>query len=433
MTTTLGDAPGTRPPTVDDVVRELHELKKREGITAPKVRSGGAMLQRLRISEDEHERRRSQGVDLAMATVEALKCVVHSYRRSSVTGSGIADQRWVILNHELNLDGAFMLNLGERQKLLYAPAVEPGEDVPRLGEKQYYSRAQAVIGSFAVHVLTLQKSLCWAPGEWEAKEAARIARLPEPARVSAIFDALMIAAALHQDPAASSRTVGVALPELLAAVQEFPAKQRNDATHLFFAAISAVGSALYNTAAREYMKTDDRLVLPWELFKHLVFTSQWLTDGDYAFVAKRCQSELHSDVSNWPQWLPYDLQKLLDGRNEVFFDSDEGRTTQLFMRAFEESLHLLALLTQRVDSLRLWDVADTNGNFVVITLVHDEKRPGIEALLTPPADDENPDAKTRTVDLQGDNAGTPHHPTTSDPSAAPDPKQDPSAKEDGNR
>ena len=100
-----------------EVVAALRKLSASEGITWQKIEDTreGACLRQLQISQDEFNRTRDVGVNLAMATVAALTCVRQLPQWGSV--SRLAQQRQLdlILDHEFNLSGNFGSNLTGRR------------------------------------------------------------------------------------------------------------------------------------------------------------------------------------------------------------------------------------------------------------------------------------------------------------------------------
>ncbi len=385
MTTTLGDTSGTRPPVFNDLLRELQELKKREGITPAKVRRDGANLQRLPISRDEYARTQHHGVDLAIATVEALKCVVNSYRTAHPVPGEAFDQRWVVLNHELNLEAAFHFNLGDRQ--LRARA-----DLGDLGEKQYESRSSAIIEAFAVKLLQLVRSLCWTPGEWEANEAARINKLPESLRERAIFAALMCSAATFNDRAAPTPRLGDMLPNLS---QSLPsAKGRKyplpKTRQLFFDAVVAVGRQVYDpsiSTITDVLRSSQPLLLPFDVIIKLVTASRWPTNSDYAYAAEAAD-QLLRDAGYVPVWFPprYRKDLFLDGKR--FFNYQDTAANDLFMDGLEQTARLLARIVVRIDRYGLWRITDYGAKGIGIDVDYDAvMKIGIAAFIDPDGSD----------------------------------------------
>jgi hypothetical protein len=357
-TTALDDASGTLPPptTMPEVVAALRKLSASEGITWQKVqdKEEATHLRQLRISQDEFNRTSNLGVNLAVATVAALTCVVEGYRNGDHPYREWSNNvNWIILNHELNLSGNLGFNLTRRRTdaRMWMNSMSP---------ELYERTSKSALGLFALKIIELRRSLCWHPGELEAVETTRILGLrDEREKYEAINYLFMNGKDAYLDKYVTASALSGALPALVESLQGAGFDLSHE-PQMLAAIVQSVGWNLYDTFAQVYLKTvlsreEGGLILPWQHLKRLVAFETRLTDQDYSAIAQSCDDMLLSKDGGWPFWVSDIYLRPLQKTGHLFvFDSRFHHPSAKFWEALDRSLLILAQLLVRVDRAHGW-------------------------------------------------------------------------------
>ncbi|AGB22145.1 hypothetical protein Mycsm_01752 [Mycobacterium sp. JS623] len=344
------------PPTLAEVWFELEELKKREGITPSKVRKAGPTLQRLWISQDEYRRRRGVGVDLAVATVEALKCVVAQYRSSEVARGGYESQNWLILYHELNLDGDFGFGLTERR-------LAARDRLNGMSEAMYARRSKATLEMFAFKVTTLTRSLCWLDGELEAVETTNILKLSNVEKIHRINFLFMYGKDAYFDKFVTAHVLSATMPNLVEALQQIGVPVTDQPGEILKAVVRAVGGLFYDQYAqlfdRELLHTGG-LIFPWDRLHRWIAFDRWLGAKYYVSLAASSDTFLRGLTTWGPLRVSDDHVKQLRMTGKLFFDLQEGEPTDVFWKTLDRSLVILAQLMVEIDNADIWTASSSD-------------------------------------------------------------------------
>ncbi|BBX63219.1 hypothetical protein MSAS_23930 [Mycobacterium saskatchewanense] len=350
-TTTPDDAPLQLPPTPEAVKSELYALRRNEGVTPRKIADSGDNLKRLPISQDEHHRTGAVEGRLPVATIDALKCVVNSYKWQHIKPGEVQNVSWIILWNELNLDQSLGFHLDGRQKKAH---MEMGST----GPKDYKNRSDAVYTLFADQIAMLRESLCRPRDEWADREASEIR-----ARTDDEIVALIRSVLLQLGPDAYSnikRTISVLsglMPNLSKSVKESTIWPHIDGA-LVFDALRQLGARFYDDIAQRYLASIDSemLLLPWELLSRFILQSEWPSERDYAVSSKDADTSIEYD--KWPLPISKDFQAFFNSEDQLFFSHKDEQETDEFHHALYLSMTLFAQILARLDRLGRWIIPE---------------------------------------------------------------------------
>ncbi len=339
------------PPRHADVLAELQQLRRQEGVTPARMDAMGGRLMRLPISRDELKRSGMYEDEIALATIQALRCEVESYNRPEFRVGDRPDPRWVVLRHELNLDQSLRLYLGERQ---HDACAELG-----LSEKTYPRRADAIFSNFAHVIMQRQESPCRSEDEWLLPEAEAIDDLPRAERVTHVRDLLLLLSpTARRDYRATRSVLARAMPQLADLLDQRVIGPNSTPGDAVFAALSDVGRAHYDDVAEDYVietlsNDGEVLLLPWETLSQLILTAGWPSDGATAVAAQTLDTLLEfEDFTGL--FGPHHVEHAMFGG--LFYDATAEEPTEVFHRAFDTSVTLFAEMLCELDGLGRWEM-----------------------------------------------------------------------------